>query len=235
MSKVTIVPAIIGERFEEIRSKYNQVKNLVDWVQIDVVDGLFANPVTWPCKRKDSAGEIASLREGNSQAKIELHLMIRNPESGVEHWLGSGAERILFHYESTPRINELYDACSEIRIGVNGGSRLRLFSPKTELGIVLNLDTPVKELESMVQPVHFIQLMSIKKIGAYGASFNESVYSKIELLRKRYPDATISIDGGVNLDNAPQLVAAGANQLVVGSAIWKSTNVLTTIQKFQHL
>ena len=102
-------------------------------------------------------------------------------------------------------------------------------------GLVLKLETPIEVLEHLAKPPRFIQLMSIDHVGGYGAPFNDAVYPRIEYVRRKFPHATLSIDGGVNLDNAPQLIAAGADQLVVGSAIWKSGDIGGSIRQFQKI
>ncbi|PIR44535.1 MAG: hypothetical protein COV10_04165 [Candidatus Vogelbacteria bacterium CG10_big_fil_rev_8_21_14_0_10_51_16] len=232
----TIVPAILGARLADIRAKYERVKSLVDWVQVDVADGLFAQPATWPYKHAEDPASLHELLERPApHAKVELHLMVENPETGIERWVTSGAKRLLFHYEATPHINELFGRCHEIGVSRKERDHSHSAHPLVELGVALKLETPVKVLESLVQPLAFVQLMAIPRIGAYGAPFSETIYPKIEAVRRKYARATISIDGGVSLENAPRLIAAGANQLVVGSALWRTANVEEAIYKFKKL
>ena len=230
---VALVPAIIGERFEEIQAKFEQVRGLVEWVQIDIVDGLFASPPSWPYKHKEEIRELRTLTKDPRAPKIELHLMLENPESEIDRWLEVGASRILFHAEATPRVNELIDHCETPRLAINRQSKERLVKPVARVGIVLNLGTPPERLEHLMDPPTFIQCMSIARIGQYGATFSDRVFPKLEYLRRKYPHATLSVDGGVSLENTSELIAAGARQLVVGSALWKSSNVKEEIQRFQ--
>jgi ribulose-phosphate 3-epimerase len=219
---ITIVPAIIGSRFEEIQEKIGRVARFAEWVQIDVVDGLFASPASWPYKQREEKRNLHSLLHRYPKLKIELHLMIENPESEIDQWMETGVSRILFHIESTPRVSELIDHCETPRLGMNGRSTIRPIQPSAQVGIVLNLDTAPEKLETLMQQPTFIQCMSIATIGSYGATFNDRVFLRLEYLRRKYPHATLSVDGGVSLENASELVAAGANQLIVGSALWKS-------------
>ncbi len=230
---IQIIPSIIGERFEEVREKLERLRGLVSWAQIDIVDGLFALPSTWPYKQKEYTADLHELLKLPGMPKIEMHLMIENPESEIERWLSSGASRVWFHYESTPRVNELLTYC-ETPVGLTAKGRARL-TPRSDVGVVLNLDTRATVLDHLSHPPHFIQLMSVARIGSYGALFSDAVFPKIEYLRRKFPHATISIDGGVSLDNARELVAAGATQLVVGSAIWKSVNMPHTIKELAKI
>ncbi len=234
LMSVNIIPSIIGERFEEIRTKLIELNGLVSWAQIDVVDGLFAVPPTWPYKYKEHTAELRNLLRQPGMPKVEVHLMVESPDPEIERWLASGASRIWFHYEATPSVNELLTYCETPRAGLNKRGKIRIV-PRSDVGVALKLETPAIELDQLSHPPHFIQLMSITRIGSYGASFDDAVFPKIEYLRRKFPHATISIDGGVTLENAPELVAAGATQLVVGSAIWKSKNMKETIKQFKSL
>ncbi|OHB25131.1 MAG: hypothetical protein A2542_02205 [Parcubacteria group bacterium RIFOXYD2_FULL_52_8] len=230
-----IVPAIIGERFADVAAKLKQLHGLVPWVQIDVVDGLFAMPASWPYRHKENIAELQAFLHSVPKLQVELHLMQENPESAIDAWISSGAHRILLHVESTPQINAIIEHCEEGKIGFNGGSHVKIVASPAQAGVVLKLDTEVHELEQIATPPKFIQLMSIASIGSYGAVFDETVFAKIAKVRQRYPHARISIDGGVTLANAPELIAAGVHQLVVGSAIWKSGTIAHAIRAFEHL
>ena len=103
-----------------------------------------------------------------------------------------------------------------------------------KMGVILQ-KTPIDVIDDYVKELNVVQLMSIGSIGSYGAVFEEGVYEKISSIRKKYPDVTIEIDGGVNLENAKKLVEAGANNLVIGSAIFKSENVEEAIEQFKGI
>lgn len=206
-----IVPAIIGKNFKEVIDKVLQVEGLVNWVQIDVTDGLFAPDHTW-----ENSEDLAVIP---GKIKIEVHLMTEAPEETLKAWM-QVADRVIVHYESTEHLAEI--------IGAFSGSPVKF-------GLALLLDTPIEKLESYRGKFNLVQLMSIAEIGHHGEPLDEAVVEKIKSLRAAFPDVTISVDGGVNLKNAPRLVAAGADNLVVGSAIWNSGDVAGAISEFQKL
>lgn len=206
-----IVPSIIAQNFEELKKKIVQVEGLVNWVQLDVADGCFALPVSW------SAPD--DLENIDGRTKIEAHLMVKEPEEYLLEWK-KYVDRILVHEEATDHLAEIAEA-------FNGSI--------VEFGAVLNMETPIEKLEDLGDKLKVIQLMSIDKLGHYGAEFDEKIYDKLEALRERYPNVTINVDGGVNLDNAKKLVDAGANNLVVGSAIWSAPDIPIAIKKFQDV
>jgi ribulose-phosphate 3-epimerase len=105
----------------------------------------------------------------------------------------------------------------------------------TEVGVALNIDTPNEQIYPLIPVVDFVQFMGIAKIGFQGEPFDERVLAKIADLRGKYPNATISIDGGVNKENAVALVKAGVNRLVVGSALFGSENISEELMNFQSL
>lgn len=206
-----IVPAIVEKDFQEIRKKIGEVDGLVDWVQIDVCDGLFAENYTW-----ENSGDLFEL---DGKSKIEIHLMVEQPEHYVGDWL-KVADRVIVHLEATDKLPFVLQQFENLPVKV---------------GIALLLETPLEKLEEFRGKFDFVQLMSIKKIGKQGEEFDETAIARVKALRALFPDVTISVDGGINLTNGKRLVEAGANNLVIGSAIWNSKDVEKTILEFKKL
>jgi len=215
---VNIIPAIISEDFEGIEEKIDMVGGFVDWVQIDVVDGVFAQPKSWPYTEVDQMKEISRLNDFDFGPNLELHLMIKNPEETLDAWLDTPAKRIFVHYESTDDIEQAI---------------MILDMSSAEAGISLNMDTPIEVLEPYMDRIDAVQLMSIPEIGSYGAEFDEDVLTKIETLREMYPEVSISVDGGINLENIAAVKSAGADNAAAGSAIYKSDNYEEIIQQLK--
>jgi len=207
-----IIPAIIANDFNELEGKLSQVEGLVSWAQIDVMDGVFTPPTTF-----NNPSELNKL---DTKINLEAHLMIDRPENTIEDWINSSVKRILVHYESTREIGALIK---------------QIKKADKEVGIALKMKTELDMLDLFIANLDVIQLMGIDEIGYYGHSFNPIVLEKIKALHERYPNVTIEIDGGVSLDNAPQIIKAGAHNLVAGSAIFKSGNVEKTIKAFQNI
>ena len=219
-----IIPAIIGKDFNEVEVKALSVTGLVPWVHLDIMDGLFTPTESWPyLDIKEGPSDlqyIDFIRTDN--LKAEVHLMVGHPEKNLSKWIEVGADRILIHYESA---NE----------GVLNGILDELESSEVEAGMVLKFETPIEGLDKFIDKLDVVQLMSIAHIGSYGQPFEEEIYDKIKSLRADYPGVIINVDGGVSLENAPKLIAAGADNLVVGSAIFGSENIPAAIKRFREI
>jgi ribulose-phosphate 3-epimerase len=212
-----ILLAIIPDKIGEIEKEIELVRGLTDWVQLDIMDGVFVPPITWPY----AGGSISELnRIGSDNPNIELHLMVQDPETVIDGWMGSGVRRMLIHAESTEQMGVILDKLKYAGI---------------EAGIALDLETPPGVIEPYVNDVSVVQLMSIDRLGYHGAPFSEKVLPKIKTLRERYPHLTIQVDGGMNLETGKMVIDAGANNLVVGSAILKSNNIKETINEFRSI
>jgi ribulose-phosphate 3-epimerase len=225
MNKVEIIPAILPRDFTEISDKVEILRGATDQIQIDVCDGHFVPSFTWPYKKHDDSFEKMLTEDIGlpdwQDIDYEFDLMVDNPEKVVDDWIQVGASRIVIHAESKGDLFAVFQK-------MNG---------KVDMVLALNIDTPIEKIggwTSEVGPL-CIQLMGIARIGYQGQSFDDRVISKIKEVRAKYPEAVISIDGGVSLDNAAQLIEAGANRLVVGSAIWNSDNPLETLAKLKEI
>ena len=133
--------------------------------------------------------------------------MVENPETILDSWLSSGADRILVHYEATDEEN-LKEIISRIK------------AEEIEVGLVLKMETPIDVLDDFMEDIDVVQFMSIDKIGAYGEPFKEEVFEKIYGLLSNYPGVRINVDGGVNSSNLKKLADAGVTNAIVGSAVF---------------
>lgn len=235
-----VLPAIIPQSFEDLSCKMSAVKGIAKLVQVDICDGKFVPSKSWPYvgDLENHFEQMIEEAEGFpfwENMDFEADLMIKNPEESAEKWIKAGAKGIVLHIESSSKILELV---KELRktYGYFGDTLVNI-----EIGIALNIDTPnevlYEFLESNMQGrklADFVQFMGIKKIGYQSQEFDEEVYEKISDLRKKYPDVVIGVDGGVSLDNCQDLVSAGANKLVSGSAIYDSENIKETIERLKN-
>lgn len=209
-----IIPAIIAENFDDLKEKISKVEGLVEWAQIDVMDGKFVPSVSW-----DSPLELQNI---DTNLKLEIHLMVKNPEENIRDWISSGARRVVINYESTSKEN-IGKIVSNLKFA------------GLEAGIALRIETDVSKIENLIPSLDVVQFMSIDKIGYYGQEFDSRVIEKIKNLRKKFSNVKISIDGGVNLENAKALLEAGADNLVVGSVIFDSNDIAGTIKELQSI
>ncbi|MEK9182108.1 MAG: hypothetical protein AAB781_00790 [Patescibacteria group bacterium] len=237
-----IIPAILPEDIDDLREKLSLVSGIAPLAQIDVCDGKFTPTKTWPYKKgvDETFLRIVGQEEGFpfwDSIDFEADLMVKHPENIIDDWISAGAKRIVIHIESTPdplslfrKIRQEYGSSSEASYGV-------------EIGAALNIETPNEEIYDILSEVDdggaptidFVQFMGIENIGYQGEPFDERVLEKIRDLREMYPNTIISVDGGVSLENAAELIEAGANRLVSGSAIFESGDIAEAIETFQNL
>jgi ribulose-phosphate 3-epimerase len=220
-AEIEIIPAIMPKSFDDLKEKYSLVKEYVDIAQIDVMDGKFVPSKNWPYINENKGLPFVATKGSPLLPLIdfEVDLMVMNPEKVIESWIKAGAKRVIIHIESVTRIEEVF---------------LKIPSD-IEIGIALNITTPISLIYPFIEKVDFVQFMGIEKIGYQGQSFDERVLEKIKDLREKYSRIIISVDGGVNLETAPKLIKAGANRLAVGSAIFESDNVERMIKQLSNV
>ncbi len=226
--KIEIIPAILPQDFAELEEKASLMRGLVKIIQIDACDGQFTPSPSWPYKKHDDSFEKIIHEDeglpGWQDLNFEIDLMANKPEGRVEDWVQAGATRIIIHVEAK---GDLEKTIADL-------------TGRVELGLALNMDTPIEVLDEPRFKLHegaiqFIQLMGIDHIGFQGEKFDEKVIGRIKEARMKHPALPIAIDGGVSLEHAPQLIAAGADRLVIGSAIFESDNFIEAVQNFKAI
>ena len=218
-----IIPAILPKDFAEVQEKIDLIKDFVKTVQIDVCDGQFVPSATWPYRKEDDSFEKIVKEEeglpGWEKLNFEIDLMANKPEEKVEQWVQAGATRIIIHIEARGNIEGAID----------------ILKDRIEIAVALNIDTPVSAIEPFKDKIQGIQLMGIDTIGFQHQPFDTKVIDKVKEVRAAYPDMSISVDGGVSLENGSALIEAGADRLVVGSAIFESDNYVDAVTNFKKL
>lgn len=229
-----IVPAILPTSREDLEGKLALLEGLVDMVQIDIVDGKFAAPATWPYVNQ-SGDFAASVQEGDAlpylgSFQYEVDLMVQNAEGVTGLWIAAGAQRLVVHAESTTRLPDIIHDL-EVRYG-----HAKDFAPDLlSLGLSLDDDADISLIEPYVDRIDYVQFMGIDEVGRQGQPFDPDVLEQIHAFRKKYPDMTIQVDGGVSLETAPALLAAGVDRLVVGSGLWKARDIKEALVRFKEL
>ena len=205
-----IIPAIIANSAEDLEKKLRIVEPYVDRVHLDIMDGDFV-----PNKTVAGYEEMSKLE---TKLNFDVHLMVNNPENQIYFWYQTKADRFLIHVESQADLKGLID-----QIHLNN----------RRAGLVLNPDTPAEVIQEFVDDIDFVQFMTVDP-GQYGADFREEVVSKIENFHAKFPSMPIGVDGGVNPQTAPKLLAAGVSVFVVGSYIFSSEDVGKAITELQE-
>jgi ribulose-phosphate 3-epimerase len=218
-----IIPAILPKDFAELEEKVDAIVGVVPVVQVDICDGKFVPKPSWPYKKHDKNFEdILSEERGLPRWEdidFEMDLMIADPELELDKWIASGAKRLIIHFESTKNMDRI--------IGELQGL--------VEIGIAINLETSVDDIAPFIHDIDIIQCMGIEKIGFQHNPFDSRVIEKVRELKTRFPEKLVSVDGGISLEHAEELKAAGADRLIVGSAIFDSENVPEAIDRFNEV
>jgi ribulose-phosphate 3-epimerase len=230
-----IIPAIVPESKQDLEDKLARLAQIpsVESVQIDAVDGRFATPACWPYS---SPGMLTRLIRGGyalphlGRLGYDADLMVESPEQAVLAWNALGATRLTLHAESTPSLPR---AIARIRasLGQTAGFAPELFS----LGVALNIATDIALILPHMAHIDYVQLMGIDTIGSQHQPLDRRVIAKTRMLRAAAPLIPIQIDGGVTLENAADLLAAGATRLIVGSALWRAPSLERVIAQLEAL
>lgn len=209
-----VVPSIIPNSREELENQIELVAPFVRLVQVDICDGIFARPKTWPYNAND-VGFFEELKREETgwpkweNVEIEIHLMVQNPETVCQDWIKTGVTSIVAHIEATQNFQKVIDICR--------GSNV-------EIWVAIKPGTDVNLLAPFVSQVDGIQVMGSDNIGSQGVELTDTAVEKIKLLRQMYPESIIAVDIGVNLETKDELISAGATKLISGSAILEAEN-----------
>ena len=203
MTKI-ISPSILAADFGNLQAMCEMInRSRAEWIHIDVMDGVFVPNISF-------GFPVLEAVKRHCRKLIDVHIMIVQPEKYVKRFAQAGAEMLTFHYEAAENPQQIIDLIRAEGIKV---------------GITVNPDVPVSVLAPYIDKVDMVLLMSVFA-GYGGQKFIEETYARIDelkaLIDSKNPDCLIEIDGGVNLENAPQLFQHGANVLVAGSTVFNA-------------
>lgn len=226
-----VVPAVLPSSLEDLETKLALFAEIpaVSRVQIDLVDGKFATPASWPYALQTRAGIQGGLLPSVDRIAYEMDLMCFDAESVSDVWVSRGVSRLTFHAESFMDTTRSL-ASIRARYGCDTFS-----CDLIAIGLAVNVASDLALIEPYIDSIDYVQFMGIAKIGRQGQPFDRRVLEKVRLFRLRHPEMPVQVDGGVSLESARELIALGVSNLVVGSAILRADNPAAEMEKFEAL
>lgn len=230
-----IVPAVLPSSRADLEEKLALLARIksVTRVQIDVVDGKFAIPASWPYTAQKDLRNIIERGEmlpHLDRIAYEIDLMCLDAEFVAGEWLALGATRLTFHAESAHDLPRLL-ASARRRYGEGSGFAPGLIS----FGIALNIASDLVLVERSIGEIEYVQFMGVARIGRQGQPFDQRVFEKVRAFRTLHPEIQVQVDGGISLENARKLVTLGVSNLIVGSALLRHGDPATAFAAFEQL
>ncbi|REG90339.1 ribulose-phosphate 3-epimerase [Algoriphagus antarcticus] len=212
-----IAPSILAADFANLQREVEMLNSSVaDYIHIDIMDGVFVPNISFGIP-------VMQAIHRHANKPLDVHLMIVNPDNFLEAFRDAGAEVISVHYEACTHLHRTLQAIADLG---------------AKPGVAINPHTPVEFLTDVIQDIDMVCMMSVNP-GFGGQKFIENTYSKIsrlkDLILAKGAKARIEIDGGVNLQNAPKLLAAGADVFVAGSFVFNSSDPVKTISELKSI
>lgn len=215
--KPIVAPSILAADFGNLEREVTMInESQADWIHVDIMDGVFVPNLSMGIP-------VVQAVKKHAKKPLDVHLMIVNPERYVEVFHQAGAAVISVHLEASPHLHRTIQ---------------HIKSMGCKAGVAINPHTSVSLLENILGDIDLVCMMSVNP--GFGAQkFIENTYSKVSRLRSMIDKAgakvQIEIDGGVNQQNAKQLMDAGADVLVAGNFVFSSSNPKQVIEQLKAI
>ncbi len=212
-----IAPSLLAADFLQLQAECEMVNNsAADWLHLDVMDGMFVPNISFGPMVIEFVRKIVN-------KPCDVHLMIEQPARYAEQFKNAGADHLTIHIEACPMLHQ--DITQIKALGMKAG-------------VAVNPHTPVSLLSDILHEVSIVNLMSVNP-GFGGQKFIRYTLEKIkqlkQMIRERNLDVLIEIDGGVTVENAKEIIDAGADVLVAGSTVFRATDAIAAVAKLKSL
>ena len=212
---IHIAPSILSADFAHLADEIAAVEAAgADLLHVDVMDGHFVPNLTIGPPIVESLRKVTAL-------PLDVHLMVTNPDTCIPDFAQAGANYLTVHTETCPHLHRTIQCIKELGV---------------KAGVTLNPSTSLNALEEVVADVDLVLIMSVNP-GFGGQAFIPACLDKIrrarQLIDRTGSHALLEVDGGIKVENAGDVLKAGADVLVAGSAIFRSPNYADTIAAFR--
>lgn len=210
-------PSLLSANFAELKRDIEKLENGgADYLHLDVMDGNFVPNISFGAPIIKSVKQVTKL-------PLDVHLMIDKPERFIKDFVDAGADIITVHGESTIHLHRVVQM-------------IKSFGVKA--GVSLNPSTTLDSLKYVIDDLDLILIMSVNP-GFGGQSFIPCMKDKIKearrLIDEKSLDIILQVDGGVKIDNIEEIVSLGSDLIVVGSDIFKASDLESRVKKFKKL
>ncbi|MBL7741002.1 MAG: ribulose-phosphate 3-epimerase [Chitinophagaceae bacterium] len=212
-----VAPSLLAANFLKLEDECKMVnESEADWFHLDIMDGRFVPNISF-------GPMIVEFVRKTTKKVCDVHLMILDPGNYAQEFKNAGADNLSVHIEACPHLHRNIEQIKSLGM---------------KAGVAINPHTPVSELNDVLHEIDLVCMMSVNP-GFGGQKFIPHTLERIKQLRKMITDrglnVHIEIDGGVTVDNAASITAAGADVLVAGNTVFRSKDPKGTITRLKKL